>query len=92
MSEKKLFLGRSKPMADVRGMLELWQAGGESLPHVALIWGQGGIGKTTIVLHIHSEIIDEIDAAGPRATVDWDKYFPRRRIMTERLLFRLTMS
>ena len=78
--QASIFLGRGRQMEALARVVDAWRSADPKLPQVALIYGQGGIGKTTLlakfraslagddlVLHIDWQIERDLDDSPFRA-------------------------
>ncbi len=73
--QKDIFLGRDRQLQDLLKMMSGFLTPGNALPHIALIWGQGGIGKSTLLREFLR--LAEAEYAGPFRLrvlrIDWEE-------------------
>ncbi|MCY1082258.1 hypothetical protein [Archangium lansingense] len=72
-TQKDIFLGRDRQLKDLRKMMSGFLTPDNALPHVALIWGQGGIGKSALLREFLRLVENEYAGRFRTLRVDWEE-------------------
>lgn len=68
---RNIFLGREKQLGALHAFAEKWLQPDIDLSQVALIWGQGGIGKTTLLREFRKEMENDEQHQIDFMHIDW---------------------
>jgi tetratricopeptide (TPR) repeat protein len=70
-SSEEIFLGRDSEMSALDRVITAWRNPSNVLPQVALIWGQGGIGKSTLLRHFSETLKGPTFSTAAILKIDW---------------------